>query len=306
MDNPTSQLTQDELRRRYGGTLTEIGTLESAVGSTYKVAAGWLNSQDFSEVDPSGSDLHRFMESAANFANEVQRDAADMRNLLVRPHDHQARIASMSHEVELLAQGENTTLKALNELVSAEVRRERIFRQDLVDATIRFLDALNGYVERAAKKAAELLEGWDRVKGYADSKAFYDNLRMTFDTIAALATHGNGACNVVSSDAKVTMILTKDLLQTHGWRQGQSNDLLMAAMQQERLLKHFPVEARKGLTFDAALQLIEKKVLETFGDGGPLQKLAQKIHAHMDWLDDQGFEFPVRTVELASAADEQF
>lgn len=305
MENPTA-LTQDELRKRFSDLLAEIGTLESAIGSTYKVAGGWLNSQDFSEVDATGSDIHGFLESTANFANAVQRDAADLRNLLVRPSDHQAIIHSLSQEQESLAQGADTTVKALNELASAESRREHIFRQDLADATVKFLDALHGYVDRAAKKAVELLEGWDRVKHQADSRDFYNALKVTFDTIAEVVTRDSTACNVVSTDAGLTMGATKELLQTHGWRQGQSNDLLMAAMRQERLLRHFPDEARVGLTFDAGLQLIIKKVLETFGTGGPLQKLTQAILDHMDKLDDQGFEFPVRIGELASASDERY
>ncbi len=306
MDNGTSQMSQDDLRKTYGGMLTEIGALESAVGSTYKVAAGWLNSQDFAEVDTSTADLEQFLNSAIHFVSEVQRDVGDLQNLLAKPRDHQETIESISRALERLAESQGTTLKALNQLANAESRRELVFRQDVADATVRFLDAVKGYVDRAARIAVELLEGWDRVESQANSRAVvYAALETVLDTITALVAHGNAACNVVSTDANPALISTKNLLQAHGWRHGQSNDLLATAMQQERLFKHFDGEARKGLSFEAGLQQIDTKAFETFGEGGPLHKLCQRIRAQMDWLDDLGFQFPVRIGELAPA-DERF
>ena len=300
MDNVTSQLTHDELRKIYGDLLIEIGTLESAIGSTYKVAAGWLNSQDFLEVDTDTADLQQFLNSAISFANEVHRDVADLRNLLTTPRDHGHRIDGIGRELDRLAETHGTPVKTLCGQNSAESRRELIFRQDLADATIRFLDAVKGYVDRAAKKASGLLEGWDRVEEQANFRAAHDALQVTHDAVTSLIARGGAPFSVVSTDANPVLASTRQRLQAHGWRHGQNNDLLTHALQQDRLIKHFSAEARRGLTLDAGLQHIDKTVSETFGDGGPLHRLSRRIRARMEWLDDLGFQFPVRIGELTA------
>jgi hypothetical protein len=300
MDNGTSQLTHDELRKIYGDLLLEIGTLESATGSTYKVAAGWLNSQDFLEVDTHAGNLEQFLNSAINFVNEVHRDVADLRNLLTTPRDHGDRLESIGRELDQLAESHGTPLKTLCGQAGAEARRELIFRQDLADATIRFLDAVKGYADRAATKASGLLEGWDRVEVQANFRAAYDALQVTHDAITSLVARGSAPYSVVSTDANPALTSTRQRLQAQGWRHGQNNDLLTHALQQDRLVKHFPAEARRGLTFEAGLQHIDKTVSETFGEGGSLDRLSRRIRARMDWLDDLGIQFPVRIDELAS------
>jgi hypothetical protein len=300
MDNGTSQLTQDDLRKTCGNLLIEIGTLESAIGSTYKVAAGWLNSQDFPEVETSTADLQQFLNSAISFANDVHRDVADLRNLLISPCDHGDRVDNMGRELDQLAQSHGTPLRTLCGQASAEVRRELIFRQDLADATVRFLDAIKGYVDRATTKASELLAGWDKVEGQANFRGAYDALQVTHDAVTSLVARGNAPFSVVSTDANRALKSTRQRLQAHGWHQGQNNDLLTHALQQDRLVRHFSAESRRGLTFEAGLQHIDKTVSETFGESGPLHKLSRRIRARMDWLDDLGVQFPVRIDELAA------
>ena len=284
---PSQWESYTKWRDGVAGRVALIAAKQNQITTLYTSLISNINGQDLPAIYTTGTDVNAYVSHAIDFANEVQKDYANLTKYKKQIEDLELEIETINKLDDGLAKRYGVSLLDLREELSSgfmtearqAIKQTQASQAQFLNANVLYLDAID-------KKSKELLVGWDQVKDNAKQQLILGSVMAVLDILTATGISGSAAYKLFAGDGKV--ILNKStrninsLWEILGLRGGQVGDYVQNWVVTGRFLdglnKYGIDTSQKGYDH------IENKVNELTGPQSNFQILANRLNEHIEYV----------------------